>query len=404
MPDSGQPPAFSAAELVASFDQAAPQHAYLELSEQAAASRPDSGMPVFARREDVAALTRHPDVRSTDGRHFDLGGERPLIPLNLDGEEHRRFRRLLDPLFTPRAVERLVPVVRERVDELIDQFIGEGQAELFSALCVPLPSELFISLLGLPREDLPVFLTFKESVIRPQGETEEEQAEFARQAGVPMYEYLNAVLDERSKRDEPGDDLIGGFLTTEIGGERLTRENIIDICYLLVIAGLDTVTSSLSCILAWFAIHPQERRRITADPALIPLAVEELMRYESPVPLGHRWVSKDIEVNGRHIPAGTRVQVLWAAANVDPDAFAEPLSVDLGRQRNAHVAFATGPHRCLGAHLARMELRTAVEEFHRRIPEYWITPGADVTYINFGVRAALSLPISFEAARGKTGR
>jgi cytochrome P450 len=389
------PPAFSVAELLDSFDQAAPQRAYLELSQQAAPSRPDNGMPVFARREDVTALTRHPCVHSTDGVHFDLGGERPLIPLNLDGDEHRRFRSLLDPLFTPKAVEKLVPVVRERVNELIDQFIGRGQAELYSALCVPLPSELFISLLGLPRADLPVFLEFKESVVRPRGETEAEQAEFARQAGARMYEYLDAVLEERSRR-EPAADLIGGFLTTEIGGERLTRENIIDICYLLVIAGLDTVTSSLSCILAWFAGHPEERRRITADPALIPLAVEELMRYESPVPLGHRWIAQDIEINGRPVPAGTRVQVLWAAANVDPDVFAEPLTVDLGRARNPNVAFASGPHRCLGSNLARMELWTAVEEFHRRIPEYWITPGAEVSYTNFSVRAAISLPVSFE--------
>jgi cytochrome P450 len=398
MPDTAQPFVFSAAEFLDSFDQAAPQHAYLELALREDSERPDNQMPVFASRADVAALTRHPHARSTDGTHFDLGGERPLIPLNLDGAEHRRFRELLDPLFTPKAVARLEPTVRERVDDLVDAFIGDGQAELFGALCVPLPSELFISLLGLPREDLPVFLDFKESVVRPQGDTEAEQVAFAQRAGARMYQYLDRVLAERSA-SPPRDDLIGGFLTTEIDGQRLTRENIIDICYLLVIAGLDTVTSSLSCILAWFATHPAERRRVTADPSLLPRAIEELMRYESPVPLGHRWVMEDAEINGRHIPAGTRVQVLWAAANVDPDAFADPLRVDLSRARNPHLAFATGPHRCLGSNLARLELQTAIDQFHRRIPDYWITPGAEVVYTNFSVRGAVSLPVSFGAAR-----
>src|SRR5205823_142203 len=145
------------------------------------------------------------------------------------------------------------------------------------------------------------------------------------------------------RRGSPArDDLIGGFLRTRIEGIQLTDREVVDICYLLVIAGLDTVTCSLSCLFAWFAEHPDERKAVISNPALLPKAIEELLRYESPVPLGHRWVTEDIEVAGRHFPAGSMVEVVWAAANVDADAFPEPLRVDFDRTRNAHVAFAAG--------------------------------------------------------------
>lgn len=122
------------------------------------------------------------------------------------------------------------------------------------------------------------------------------------------------------------------------------------------------------------------------------------MRFESPVPLGHRWVAEDIEIRGRRFAAGSTVEVVWAAANLDGAAMSDPLAVQLDRRRNAHVAFAAGPHRCLGSNLARLELQVAVEEFHRRIPQYEITPGRSVTYSNYGVRAAIDLPISFPVA------
>lgn len=162
-----------------------------------------------------------------------------------------------------------------------------------------------------------------------------------------------------------------------------------------MIAGLDTVTSSLSCMLAWFAEHPTERAQVIARPVLLDRAVDELLRYDSPVPLAHRWVTEDIEIEGRRFPAGSKVEVVWAAANVDPAAFPDPLTVDFERPRTAHVGFAAGPHRRLGSNLARLELRVALEEFHRRIPEYTITPGEEPLFTNYGVRAAVNLPITF---------
>ncbi len=389
------PPHFCAAHLLGSWDEHHPQRAFVELAGQNAPNRPD-GTLVVARREEMTEFLRHPAVHATDGVNYHMGAQRPLIPLDLDGEAHRKYRKLLDPLFTPKRVARLEATIRTRTNALIDVFADNGKAELMLGLCAPLPAHIFIDLLGLPTDDLPIFLEFKEAVVRPQGATVDEQQANMLAAGERTYDYLARVLDER-RAGPPRDDLIGGFLTVEMDGGRLTDQEIIDICYLLVIAGLDTVTCSLSCMIAWFAEHPAERRRVLAGPELLGKAIEELMRYESPVPLGHRWVTEDIEVHGRHFPAGSKVEVVWAAANVDPDTFPDPLTVDFDRPHNAHVGFAAGPHRCLGSNLARLELRVALEEFHRRIPEYEITPGEDVVYTNYGVRAAIHLPITFPA-------
>jgi cytochrome P450 len=134
---------------------------------------------------------------------------------------------------------------------------------------------------------------------------------------------------------------------------------------------------------------------LVQDPSRIPAAIEELMRVESPVHLGHRWIAEDIEIEGRRFQGGNKVMVVWASANLDPDAISDPLRVDMERTDCRHVSFASGFHRCLGSNLARLELRIALEQLHRRIPDYRITPGAAPVCINYGVRAAIQLPLSF---------
>jgi cytochrome P450 len=162
-----------------------------------------------------------------------------------------------------------------------------------------------------------------------------------------------------------------------------------------MIAGLDTVAASLSCILAWLARHPQERDRVVADPAMWPDAIEELMRWETPVPVASRTPTIDMQIGDEAVAAGSNVTVLWAAANLDPAKFKDPMTVDLTRRPNPHYSFASGFHRCLGSHLARMELRTALDQFHRRIPDYHVTPGAQLTYEGLPVRLARPLPLSW---------
>ena len=382
------------ASSLPSFDDAAPQQAYLEVATCPFAT--PTGKQVLGRRADVVQFTRHPAVKASDGVHLTMGAKAPLIPLHLDGPEHRHYRALLEPLFSPKAVSGLEPAVRALVDGLVDTFIADGHVELYGTFCEALPSAIFVELLGLSPADLPEFVKFKHAVVRPEGSTLEEMMAYADQAAQNMYAHLNRIFDEReASGNTDGDDLISGLYSTTVDGKKLSRDEMLNIVFLLVIAGLDTVASSLSCIFAWLAAHPTERAALVADPSGWPRAVEEFLRFESPVIYGSRYVTEDFAINDLHFKSGEWVDVVWAAANMDPEAFQDPLTVDLTRARNAHLDFASGPHRCLGSNLARMELITILEQFHRRIPDYRVTEGEELVWTAVGVRMVSPLPLSF---------
>jgi cytochrome P450 len=286
--------------------------------------------------------------------------------------------------------------VRKLANDLIDGFIADGRAELHDAFCVPLPSTIFLRLFGMPAEDTEFLIAMKDRILDNEGTTADEREELGVLTGDRLRERLRARVAERHAEPRPRDDWIGRFMSFDVDGERLSDADLVNIMHLFTIAGLDTVTSSLSCIIAWFATHPSERQRVVADPGLLPAAMEELMRFESPVPGGGaRWATEDTEVNGVPVRAGDMVYLCWATANVDPRAFEQSLEVDLERSPNRHIAFAAGTHRCLGSHLARVEIRAAIEQLHERIPDYWVTPGDAVVYESHGVRQALRLPVSF---------
>ncbi|WP_081286004.1 cytochrome P450 [Mycobacterium colombiense] len=385
------------ADLAAALAVAEPQAVYSAITASPMLSLP-GGMFVVGAASSVDALTRNHHVRGSGAIGNTGGAERPLIPLDIDRPEHTKYRKLLDPIFAAKAIAHLESDVRELADELIDTFIERGHADIYDEFCAILPSTIFLRLMGIPASDLNYFLDFKNDLLRDfPGETARAREERMKAAGKRCYSYFDAVLDDREANGIAGEDLLGRFLSAEVDGHRLTRENILDICYLLMIAGLDTVAASLSCIIAWLARHPEERRRVVADPAMWPDAIEELMRWETPVPGGTRTPTEEMRIGGEIVPAGTHVSVLWAAANVDPEKFNDPLTVDLTRRPNAHYSFAAGFHRCLGSHLARMELRAALDQFHKRIPEYRIPDGIELTYEALPVRLARPLPLMWSA-------
>ena len=205
--------------------------------------------------------------------------------------------------------------MRGLANDLIDGFAGDGRVELYNTFCEPLPSMVFLTLLGLPLDDLDFLIWFKNGIIRPTDDDHRVTA------NTKMIEYLYAELDRREARGEPGDDLIGGFITAEVDGEILTREDVIDITFLLVLAGLDTVAASLSCIVDWLARHPDQRQRLLDDPTILPAAIEELMRFETPVVAGGRYATADFVLGDEQINAGDEITVCWAAANLDADGF-----------------------------------------------------------------------------------
>ena len=178
-------------------------------------------------------------------------------------------------------------------------------------------------------------------------------------------------------------------------GDTPFSEEILDICFLLLLAGLDTVTATVGCNIAYLADNPEQRRRIVADPSLIPGAVEELLRWETPVTAVPRVVKKDVEIRGFQLKEGDLVTLLLGAANIDDEHFEGAEAVDFERGRNIHLSFGGGPHRCLGSHLARMELQVAMEEWHRRIPEYRIREGETPRY-SPGIREVMYLPLTWE--------
>jgi cytochrome P450 len=373
-----------------------PQPAYVEFSRKCPVAHNPDGTVTVVRYEDIKFINQSPDVLGNGHSGPGIvGAKTRLIPLDLDGPEHRRWRELLNPLFTPRRMKPLEPQIRARARELLDTFADDGQADVFHAWCEPLPSSIFLSILGLPQEDLTYFLDFMNSQLHPDPtKTREENVARQRLGAQRCYDYVDALIEDRRQRDEPGDDLVGWLLTLEdLDGKRLSREDIHAVMYLFLLAGLDTVASTLGNSLSYLARHPDKRKLLLDQPALWPTAVEELLRYDPAIPVIARKATADLLLpSGETIAAGTVINVSLPSANLDPTVFPDPLEVDFERQPNAHVTFANGWHRCVGSHLARLEVRAALEEFHARIPNYHIKPGFELRY-SHDPRAPRRLPL-----------
>jgi cytochrome P450 len=366
----------------------------------------DSGPPVLEvegpygttaivwNRRDIEEAFRHPEIFcSTEA--VDLQNVRPLIPLSIDPPDHKKYRKILDPLFAPRAMARLEQPVADLANHLIDAFEGEKEIDFAASFSVPLPSQVFLTLLGLPLDELTTFLAMKDGIIRPHHALgvavgDPRSVEHQKKTAASIYEYFESVIDARQK--EPRDDLMSGFLETEIDGEKLTREEILDISFLFLIAGLDTVTASLDCIFAFLASNPDHRRQIVEDPAIIPAAVEELLRWETPVVGVPRLAATDTVLGGCPVQKGRVVTLLLGSANTDDAEFGDGDAVRFERDPNRHLAFGGGIHRCLGSHLARQELRVALREWHKRHPDYRVKPGVELAY-TAGIRSIDHFPM-----------
>jgi cytochrome P450 len=250
-------------------------------------------------------------------------------------------------------------------------------------------------LMGLPHDDLPVFLQWRDNTVRPDVEPGDFDgaARIRDQTGHEITEYFDRAIEAR--RANPDDALLSRLVHADIEGRPLSREELLGTCHLLILGGLDTVTATLDCSIAYLAQHPEIRRQLVQQPELTGAAVEELLRWESPVQMVARIVKEDSSIGGVEVKKGDRVTVLIGAADGDEREFPDADTVSFTRHANRHVAFGGGPHRCLGSHLARLELRVALEEFHRRIPDYRIPDGTELVY-SPGIRQTMGLPLEFE--------
>jgi cytochrome P450 len=395
---AGESRAFDADAFFADlFNLAVPQPKYRALLAAGEVHCPAEGFAVAASRAAVEETLRDPARFTAEGL-VSLGNIRPLIPLSIDPPLHVKYRKILDPLFAPKRMEQQEDDITARVNHFIDAFVDRGSCHFTNEFAIPFPSAVFLGLMGLPWDELDTLLRLKDGIMRPSagdGSDPDAATKIRDATGLEIYTYFEAILDERTR--QPREDILSQFLSFEIDGEKLTREEILDICFLFLIAGLDTVTDTLTCSFAFLASHPEHRQQLVDDPTLIPGAVEELLRWETPVPNVFRQATGDTEIRGCPVGAGSFVAVNLGSANVDENEFDDAYAVKFDRASNRHLAFGGGVHRCLGSHLARRELRVAMREWHRRIPDYTLEPGIELHY-PVGLRSVENLELRWTPA------
>jgi cytochrome P450 len=361
----------------AGLDARSPQSANHGLAQQGSVAL---GASVMIGRRSLVSAALNDAANFSSADLVEQGNTKPLIPLGIDPPDHTRYRALLEPMFSPRRMEAQEADIAKRVNRFIDTFIERGSCDFTTEFAELFPSSVFLGLMGLPWEELEALVEMRDGLLHPGTDesTLEEKLDIQRRTAQNVYTYFDAVLDERLA--SPRDDLLTELTRAQLDGAPVSRDDLLSICFVLLTAGLDTVTDTLTCFWAYLAQHAEQQRQLTAEPEIIPRAVEELLRWETPVPWAVRWAREERTVGEHVVSAGHHLLVNLGAANVDPADFPDPLTVDFDRRGNRHLAFGAGPHRCLGSHLARRELRIALREWHRRIPEYTLSPGYEVRY------------------------
>ena len=282
-----------------------------------------------------------------------------------DGEDHRRLRRLVTKAFTPRIVEQLRPRIQEIADDLVDRVAERGSMELVDDFAFPLPITVIAELLGIPVEDRQRFREWSSNVVTPA--LTPELQEIAARRGDEFVAYLDDLFANR--RAEPTDDLVTALVQAEDGGDTLSKNELYGMVVLLIVAGHETTVSLITNAVHTLLTHPEQLDALRTDPALMRGAVEELLRYDSPVERTiTRWAAADVELGGQSIRRGELVIAVVGSANRDAEQFPEADTLDLHRDSGKHVGFGRGPHYCLGAPLARLETEIALETLLRRLP------------------------------------
>jgi cytochrome P450 len=320
----------------------------------------------------------------------------PLLPQDLNGEPHAKLRRILNQFFAPSAVRRMEPLARAHCATLIDELQPAGSCDFVAQIAIRYPSDLFLALLGLPVSDGGFFLEWSEEYFSSLLAGDPARAVAAKQN---IMDYFDEAVDARRKNPlDPNEDLVSRLVEAEIDGEPIAQGDILTICLTLMLAGLDTTRSALGFIYAHLAEHPEDRQALIDQPALIPAAVEEFLRLYPLVFQVGREVQQDQSFHDLELRRGDVVWLGVGQANHDPRKYDEPERFRIGRPgANQHFAFGAGPHRCLGMHLARLELKVMLEQWHQRIPHYRIAPGPSLT--ERGTQLTLtSLPLQWDAS------
>ena len=311
--------------------------------------------------------------------------------LTMNPPDHTRLRGLVQKAFTPRAVAQLRATIQRLTDALIDRMAEKEQVDVIADLAYPLPVAVICEMLGVPLADQGRFHAWSAALVHSLDLTDEPAVyNRASVAAAEMTAYFDALLAER--RAQPQTDILSALVAAEEAGDRLTTEELFGTCALLLVAGHETTVNLIGNGTLALLRHPDQWQRLHNEPGLIASAVEELLRYDSPVQLTSRAALTDVTYKGQRFPRGTFVTFLLGAANHDPAVFADPTRLDVGRANNRHLAFGGGIHYCLGAPLARLEGEIALGTLARRLPTLALAGGPPVYRDNVALRGLEALP------------
>jgi cytochrome P450 len=340
-------------------------------SPNAVRAHPGKGSWIVTRYEDIAKVYQDAETFSTEGAaaYQWLAGETwPSIPLGIDPPDHMKYRMMLNPHFSPKAMDALEPKIRANARELIDECLAKGRCDASYDFARVLPVRVFLDLMGFPHAMLDQFLDWEAAILH--GDKIEDKIVALR----GILAYLRGFIAER--RANPGTELGSKIVNGEVGGRSITDDEVMGTMFFLWLGGLDTVAATLAMIFRRLALDHLMQQELRDDPSKIPDAIEEFLRMQ-PLVNSQRLVKKDVEFGGVTFKKGDWVICLTAVGNFDPQEFGCPRQAQLDRQPNRHFTLAGGPHRCLGSHLARRELRVSLEEWLAHIPPFSLASEAD---------------------------
>ncbi len=323
-----------------------------------------------AKYDDCLAVLKDSETYSSRS-NAEVGKVMGRTLIEMDGKEHTRHRALVQQVFVPKGLDALQPVLAHLANDIIDRFAGRSTADLVADFTEQFPVQVMAHLTGIPRKDHPQFQAWAIDII---GFPKDLPKGFA--AAAALREYLLPVIAER--RAHPQDDVISKLVTGRVDGEGLTDDDVVSFLRLLIPAGAETTFKLMgNLFVALLSDRASRWERVRADRSLVPWAIEETLRWETSVLMVSRQATRDVEIRGVPIPAGTNISVLNASGNRDEDHYENPDEYDLDRRADDHLAFAFGRHHCLGYHLARMEVRIALEAMLDRLPRLRLDPAAD---------------------------
>lgn len=339
------------------------------------------------KHEDAFFMLRHPEIFSNEGATpfpRDPNDYFYFIPIEIDPPHHRKYRAILEPLFSPQGVLKLEDKIRALTNDLINEFIDKGECEFTEEFGRPLPVSVFLDLMGLPQEKRDTFVKWAVDLLHSN-----DRAIMAESMRL-ITAYLKQVIAE--KTINPDDKVISRIIHATVDDRPMTPPEIFGFVVFLFIGGLDTVFATLNNIWFWLAENPERCQEMINDPENINAHVEELLRVWS-VTFSGRVLAQDYELRGIQMKKGDRVTAILPACNFDPAVFPNPTTVDFHRPRKPILAFAGGVHSCMGAHLARLEVKVALQEWLRRIPKFAAKPGTEVEYRPGGVVGPEYVPL-----------